>query len=152
MIPIVFSFSFQVRFFCEDERVDIMSKLRNREHISLNEVYSKIISSADFKATHKAQPEEKMEKMNPALVTKQNMDFLKNNLLQYANTFIIQEDRGEGLCVLYVASSHQIFFSNNYSLQMKSMQDEETCINILKDMLLSRMKLISWPSRFEEGD
>ena len=118
-----------------------MNKLRNREHISLNEVYSKIISSTEFKATHKAQPEEAMEKMNPALITKQNMDFLKSILLQYANTFIIQEDRGDWLCELRVASSHQIFFSNNYSLQMKSMQDEETCINILKDMLLSRMNL-----------
>lgn len=29
---------------------------------------------------------------------------------------------------------------------MKSVQDEETYIGILKDMLLSRMILISWPS------
>ena len=29
---------------------------------------------------------------------------------------------------------------------MKSAQDDESCIDVLKDMLQSRMNLISWPS------
>lgn len=72
--------------------VDVMNKLRNREHVSLNEVYSKIISSPEF-SSRRVPSEETNEKVNPALITKQNLEFLRENLLQYATTYIIQEDR-----------------------------------------------------------
>lgn len=70
-------------------------------------------------------------------------------LLSVSSVFIIQED--SKIMKLYnLVVSHQLFFSNN-SLPGKSAQDEKMCIDLLKDLLLSELRLVNWPSRQEGG-
>ena len=68
-----------------------MSKLRYREHISLHELYSQIISSAEFKNHHIENPA-LTGKLSSSQITKQNLDLLKRILLPSSSVYIIQED------------------------------------------------------------
>lgn len=71
-----------------------MSKLRFREHISLNDIFTRIITSAEFKESRTANSDEsEVEKMAPSAIMKQNLEFLKQVLLKYSSIYIVQEDR-----------------------------------------------------------
>ena len=68
-----------------------MSKLRYREHISLHELYLRIISSAEFK-NHRIENPALTGKLSTTQITKQNLDLLKRILLPSSSVYIIQED------------------------------------------------------------
>lgn len=71
-----------------------MSKLRFREHISLNDVFTRIVTSTEFKESRTANSDEsEVNRMPPSAIMKQNLDFLKQVLLKYSSMYIIQEDR-----------------------------------------------------------
>lgn len=71
--------------------VVVMSKLRYREHISLHEVYQRIITSTEFKNHRFDTPS--TGKLAPTQITQQNLELLKRILLPSSSVYIIQEDR-----------------------------------------------------------
>lgn len=71
-----------------------MSKLRFREHISLNDLFTRIVTSPEFKESRPLNSDEsEVERMSPSVIMKQNLEFLKQVLLKYSSLYIIQQDR-----------------------------------------------------------
>lgn len=71
-----------------------MSKLRFREHISLNDLFTRIVTSPEFKESRTLNSDEsEVERMPPSVIMKQNLEFLKQVLLKYSSLYIIQQDR-----------------------------------------------------------
>ena len=72
-----------------------MSKLRNQEHVTLNEIYLIIIQSPEIRKIKDAlnQTDEFALKQNPSQLMKRNMEFLKSVLIKSSSLYVIQEDR-----------------------------------------------------------
>ena len=76
--------------------VDVMSKLRNLERVTLNEIYHLILQSPAIRKIKKLSMNKEevfAMKQNPSLLMKRNMEFLKSILIKSSPLYVVQEDR-----------------------------------------------------------